>query len=209
MLAGYIAYAIAGRPGLVPGFIGGYFCTPHAQGEKTAGFLGAIVIGLLAGWVVELIKKGPVHKYVKPIMPILVIPVISSLIIGVIMIKVVGPPIIHLNMAMSDWLTAMSTGNAVILAMILGGMIAFDMGGPVNKAAFFFSSAPIAQNSYAAMGACRAAICTPPIGRDWRRCSGGRCGRRKNAKQARQGWPWAWLASPKERFRLPPPTPFG
>ncbi|MGA2499538.1 MAG: PTS fructose transporter subunit IIC [Tepidisphaeraceae bacterium] len=159
VLAGYIAYAIANRPGLVPGFIGGYL-----SGDKDAGFLGALLIGLVAGHLVELIKKLPVSRYVRPIMPILIIPVLSSTVVGVLMLKVLGPPIADLNTFLKVWLQSMNAGNAVFLAMILGAMIAFDMGGPVNKAAFFFGAAMIKEGHYAVMGACAAAICTPPLG---------------------------------------------
>ena len=159
VLAGYIAYAIAGRPGLVPGFIGGYL-----SGEIKAGFLGALLIGLIAGWIVNLIKQVPVSKYIKPIMPILIIPIVSSSIVGVLMLKVLGIPIAHLMVALGDWLRVMNAGSAVVLALILGAMIAFDMGGPVNKAAFFFGAAMIKEGQYAVMGACAAAICTPPLG---------------------------------------------
>lgn len=159
VLAGYIAYAIAGKPGLVPGFIGG-----HLSGEVKAGFLGALLIGLIAGWVVNAIKRVPAPKYVKPIMPILIIPIVSSSIVGVLMLKVLGIPIANLMMSLGEWLKLMHAGNAVLLAMILGAMIAFDMGGPVNKAAFFFGAAMIKEGHYAVMGACAAAICTPPLG---------------------------------------------
>jgi fructose-specific phosphotransferase system IIC component len=159
VLAGYISYAIAGRPGLVPGFIGGYL-----SGEIKAGFLGALLIGLIAGWIVNLIKKVPVSKYVKPIMPILIIPIVSSSVVGVLMLKVLGIPIAHLMVALGEWLKVMNAGSAVVLALILGAMIAFDMGGPVNKAAFFFGAAMIKEGQYAVMGACAAAICTPPLG---------------------------------------------
>jgi len=159
VLAGYIAYSIAGKPGLVPGFIGGYL-----SGEINAGFLGAIIIGLIAGYIVNGIKRIPVSKYIKPIMPILIIPIISSTIVGVLMLEVLGIPIAQLMVRLGKWLTEMRTGNAVLLAMILGAMIAFDMGGPVNKAAFFFGAAMIKEGHYAVMGACAAAICTPPLG---------------------------------------------
>jgi fructose PTS system EIIBC or EIIC component len=159
VLAGYIAYAIAGRPGLVPGFIGGYLA-----GQIKAGFLGALLIGLVAGWIVSLIKKVPVSKYVKPIMPILIIPIVSSLIVGVLMLEVLGVPIAHLMVTLGDWLRVMSAGSAVVLALILGAMIAFDMGGPVNKTAFFFGAAMIKEGQFGVMGACAAAICTPPLG---------------------------------------------
>ena len=159
VLAGYISYSIAGRPGLVPGFIGGYL-----SGEVKAGFLGAILIGLLAGYVVELIKKIPVSKYLRPIMPILVIPILSSAVVGIVMLKLLGIPIAELMTAATSMLRSMSTGNSVLLAMLLGSMIAFDMGGPINKTAFFFGAAMIREGDYRIMGACAAAICTPPLG---------------------------------------------
>src|SRR5262244_1827327 len=105
VLAGYIAYSIAGKPGLVPGFVGGYL-----SDQVKAGFLGALLIGLLAGYVVELIKRVPVSKYIRPIMPILVIPIISSAIVGVVMLKVLGIPIAHLMTSAGAMLRTMSTG---------------------------------------------------------------------------------------------------
>jgi fructose-specific phosphotransferase system IIC component len=159
VLAGFIAYGMAGKPGLVPGLLGGYLA-----GTTNAGFLGALLVGLLAGHVVNLLKKLPVHKYVRPIMPILIIPIVSGLIVGTVMLKVVGTPIAELMTFLGAWLQSMSGGNAVALAAVLGAMIAFDMGGPVNKAAFFFGAAMIKEGNFAVMGACAAAICTPPLG---------------------------------------------
>ena len=159
VLAGYISYSIAGKPGLVPGFVGGYL-----SGQINAGFLGAILAGLMAGYVVHFLKKLPVPKYLRPVMPILIIPIISAGIIGVIMLKFLGIPIAHLMTAANSALKTMSAGNAVVLAMLLGAMIAFDMGGPVNKTAFFFGAAMIREGDYRIMGACAAAICTPPLG---------------------------------------------
>jgi fructose-specific phosphotransferase system IIC component len=159
VLAGYIAYSVTGKPGLVPGFIGGYL-----SGQVKAGFLGALLAGLLAGYVVELIKKIPVSKYLRPVMPILIIPILSSTVIGIFMLKVLGVPIANLMIVASSFLRTMSAGNSVVLAMLLGGMIAFDMGGPVNKAAFFFGAAMIQEGDFRIMGACAAAICTPPLG---------------------------------------------
>jgi fructose PTS system EIIBC or EIIC component len=159
VLAGYISYSIAGKPGLVPGFVGGYLA-----GQINAGFLGAILAGLMAGYVVHFLKKLPVPKYLRPVMPILIIPIISAGIIGVIMLKVLGIPIAHMMTAADSALKTMSAGNSVVLAMLLGAMIAFDMGGPVNKTAFFFGAAMIREGDYRIMGACAAAICTPPLG---------------------------------------------
>ena len=166
VLAGYIAFAIAGKPGLVAGFVGGAFAAmPHQVGEHSAnaGFLGAILAGLIAGHFVNLLKKIPTHKIVKPIMPILVIPVVSALFIGSLMV-VAGMPIASLMVNLNSWLLNMQQGSAVILALVLGAMIAFDMGGPVNKTAFFFGASMIEQGNYLVMGACAAAICTPPLG---------------------------------------------
>ncbi|MBK7644516.1 MAG: PTS fructose transporter subunit IIC [Planctomycetes bacterium] len=159
VLAGYIAYAIAGKPALVAGFVGG-----HLAGEVKAGFLGALLIGLIAGWIVDWLKKIPAPRYIKPIMPILVIPIVSSTIVGVLMLKVIGVPIADLMTSLADWLRTMQSGNAVVLALVLGAMIAFDMGGPINKSAFFFGAAMIKEGEYGVMGACAAAICTPPLG---------------------------------------------
>ena|SRR5580692_9401323 len=159
VLAGYIAYSIGGKPALVPGFLGGYF-----SDQVKAGFLGAILAGLLAGYVVELLKKIPVSKHFRPIMPILVIPILSGAFIGVVMLKVLGTPIALLMSNANSALRAMGTGNGIVLALILGSMIAFDMGGPINKTAFFFGAAMIREGNYQIMGACAAAIGTPPLG---------------------------------------------
>jgi fructose-specific phosphotransferase system IIC component len=132
--------------------------------EVSAGFLGALVAGLVAGYLVQGIKKIPTHKLVKPIMPILIIPVLSSVAITALMLLVIGPPMAGLLHSLGEGLKSMQTGNAVVLAMLLGAMIAFDMGGPVNKAAFFFASGLISQGNFTIMGAVAAAICTPPLG---------------------------------------------
>ncbi len=159
VLAGYIAFGMADRPGLVPGFVGGAIAN-----QIGAGFLGGLVAGLLAGAVVMLIKKVKVPIYFRPVMPILVIPVVSALVVGFVMYRFLGVPIRDLMTSMSAWLKVMGTGNRVVLAAVLGAMIAFDMGGPVNKVAFFFSAAMIKEGNFAPMGACAAAICVPPLG---------------------------------------------
>jgi fructose-specific phosphotransferase system IIC component len=159
VLAGFIAYGIASRPGLVPGMLGGYLA-----GLVNAGFLGALLAGLLAGAVVSWIKKLPTHALLRPIMPIIIIPILSGLIIGVTMLLIIGPPAAMAMKGLGIWLKELGQGNAIMLAATLGAMIAFDMGGPVNKAAFFFGAAMIKEGHYAVMGACAAAICTPPLG---------------------------------------------
>lgn len=166
VLAGFIAYGMAGKPGLVPGFIGGFIAgTTQTIDGKTvsAGFLGALLIGLVAGHVVNWLKKLPVPKIFRPIMPIIVIPILSAVPVGLLMLAL-NLPMAHLMVGMNHGLENMQSGSQIILAMVLGAMIAFDMGGPVNKTAFFFGVAMIQQNNYAIMGACAAAICTPPIG---------------------------------------------
>lgn len=173
ILSAYIAYSIAGKPALVAGAIGGFLCNDlrlhaffPAEGvpDVPVGFLGALAAGLLAGYLVFWLKKIPTHKLIKPIMPILIIPIVSTLVVGAAMMLVLGPPIAQLNTWLANELTSMQSGSAVVLAMVLGAMIAFDMGGPVNKAAFFFASGLITQGNFTVMGAVAAAICTPPLG---------------------------------------------
>ncbi len=166
VLAGFISYGMAGKPGLVPGFIGGFIAgTPQlVEGKNiSAGFLGALIIGLAAGHVVNVLKKLPVAKIFRPIMPVIIIPILSSMIIGFLMFAL-NLPIARIFLHLNHFLESMQSGSQVVLAMVLGAMIAFDMGGPVNKTAFFFGVAMIQQQNYAIMGACAAAICTPPIG---------------------------------------------
>lgn len=169
VLAGFISFAIAGRPGLVPGMIGGYLCGVDLDGvpgapEAKAGFLGAIVIGLIAGHFVSLFKYLPSNSFIRPILPILIIPVVSSIVVGLLMLKYIGSPIADLMAWMDESLKNLETGNALVLAAVLGGMIAFDMGGPVNKAAFFFGATMLQNGNPAIMGPIAAAICTPPLG---------------------------------------------
>jgi fructose PTS system EIIBC or EIIC component len=166
VLAGFIAYGMAGRPGLVPGFVGGFIASmPQTVGERTAsaGFLGALFIGLVAGHVVNAIKGIPVHKILRPIMPIIVIPILSAVPVGLLMMTL-NMPVAKIMVGLGHFLEGLQSGSQILLAMLLGAMIAFDMGGPVNKAAFFFGSALIEQKNYSVMGACAAAICTPPLG---------------------------------------------
>jgi len=166
VLAGFISYAMAGKPGLVPGFIGGFIAgtSQEIDGKHiSAGFLGALVIGLVAGHVVNALKKIPVAKILRPIMPVIVIPIVSALIVGFLMLAL-NLPIARVFLHLNLFLANMQSGSQVVLAMLLGAMIAFDMGGPVNKTAFFFGVAMIQQGNFSIMGACAAAICTPPIG---------------------------------------------
>lgn len=166
ILAGYIAVSIADKPGLVPGMIGGAIAADGSfyGSEAGAGFLGSIVAGFLAGYIAKWIKNIKIPKAMAPIMPIIIIPIISSIIVGLIFIFVIGAPIASIFEGLTTWLKGMQGTNSIILALIIGAMIAFDMGGPVNKVAFLFGSALIAEGNYAVMGMVAVAVCTPPIG---------------------------------------------
>lgn len=166
ILSGYIAYAIGDRPALVPGMIGGWIAnTGDLYDSKAgAGFIGAIVTGFLAGYLVLWIKKVKVPKFVQPIMPIIVIPIVATTTLGLFFIYVIGKPISWVFEHLTDWLSGMTGTSAILLGAILGLMIAFDMGGPVNKTAFLFGTGLIATGNQTVMGMCAAAIPVMPLG---------------------------------------------
>lgn len=166
ILAGFIAMSIADRPGLVPGMITGIVAnTGELYGsEAGSGFLGAIVAGFLAGYVTLAIKRVKVPKFMAGIMPIIVIPMFATVVSCLAFIYVLGAPIAGLFSALTNWLSGLTGANAVVLGIILGLMIAFDMGGPVNKVAFLFGVGLIATGQEAPMGMIGAAIAAPPIG---------------------------------------------
>jgi len=157
VLAGYIAFGIADRPGLAPGLVGGALAS-----EIGAGFLGGIVAGFVAGYTAKWIKSWKVPVQIRAIMPIFVIPLLSALVVGTVM-YIVGAPISNLMKAMTTGLKNMGSANSVLLAVIMGSMIAFDMGGPINKVAFMFGSSMIAEGVSTVMGPVAVAICIPPI----------------------------------------------
>ncbi|MDQ0684408.1 PTS system fructose-specific IIC component [Streptomyces achromogenes] len=164
VLAGYIAYGMADRPGLVPGFVGGMIASNIA-----AGFLGGLVAGLLAGGVVLAIQRVRIPPVLRGIMPVVVIPLISSLVVGFLMFVVVGKPIAEAQKGMTDWLAGLSGTNAVLLGVLLGLMMCFDLGGPVNKVAYAFATAGIAvqapsDSAMKVMAAVMAAGMVPPLG---------------------------------------------
>lgn len=158
ILAGFIAYGMADRQGLVPGIVAGLLAV--AVG---AGFLGGLVGGLLAGGVVMLIKRIKVPRAVAGVMPVVVTPLVSTLVVGALMIIVVGEPIAAAQTALTDWLTGLSGTNVIALGALLGLMMAFDMGGPVNKVAYTFGLAGLASGNLEIMAAVMAAGMTPPI----------------------------------------------
>ncbi|MER5944190.1 fructose-specific PTS transporter subunit EIIC [Streptomyces sp. NPDC001928] len=166
ILSGYIAYAIGDRPALVPGMVGGWIAnTGELYDSKAgAGFIGAIVTGFLAGYLVLWIKKVKVPKFARPIMPIIVIPIVATTALGMFFIYVIGKPISWVFENLTDWLSGMTGTSAILLGAILGLMIAFDMGGPVNKTAFLFGAGLIATGNQTVMGMCAAAIPVMPLG---------------------------------------------
>ncbi|MBX4150616.1 fructose-specific PTS transporter subunit EIIC [Paenibacillus sp. FSL W7-1279] len=165
ILAGFIAMSIADRPGLAPGMVGGFIAANGSfyGSEAGAGFIGGIIAGFLAGYVALAIKRIKVPRSLQPIMPIIVIPVLASLVVGLIFVFVIGAPVADLFEALTVWLAGMQGTSSILLALILGAMISFDMGGPVNKVAFLFGSAMIGEGNYVIMGQIAVAICVPPI----------------------------------------------
>jgi len=165
ILSGFIAFGIADRPGLVPGIVGGMLANLVG-----AGFLGGLVSGLAAGAIAYYMTRLKVPKGVRGVMPVVVIPLVSTILIGLLMIFVVGKPVAAAQSALEDWLSGLSGGNAVLLGAILGLMMAFDMGGPLNKAAYLFAAGGLTiaitegGPGLQIMAAVMAAGMTPPLG---------------------------------------------
>lgn len=160
LLAGYIAWSIADRPGLAPGMIGGLLAS-----SLGAGFIGGIIAGFLAGYSARAISRWlKLPSSLEALKPILLIPLFASLFTGLVMIYVVGQPVAGLLAGLTRFLDNMGTTNAVLLGIVLGAMMCVDLGGPVNKAAYAFSVGLLASQSYAPMAATMAAGMVPPIG---------------------------------------------
>lgn len=158
VLGGYIAYSIADKPGLAPGMLGAYLAK-----EVGAGFLGGMVAGFIAGIVVKELKKVKLPTSLKTLGSIFLYPLIGTLVTGGIMIWVIGTPIASVMNGLTNWLSGLGDVGKVPLATILGGMTAFDMGGPINKVATLFAQTQVDVLPYL-MGGVGVAICTPPIG---------------------------------------------
>lgn len=158
ILAGYIGFSIADRSGIAPAAIAGY-----VGSQMGAGFLGALIAGLLGGIVVHYLKKIKVPEIARSIMPIFVIPIIGTFITAGLMKWVVGAPIASLTIGLTAWLKGMQSGSIVVLAIIIGLMEAFDMGGPVNKVAYAFVILTISQGLYNVAGISAVGVCVPPI----------------------------------------------
>ncbi|AJO76557.1 PTS fructose-like transporter subunit IIB [Pseudomonas sp. MRSN 12121] len=160
LLAGYIAYSIADRPGLAPGMIGGMLASTLG-----AGFIGGIIAGFIAGYAAKAISQyARLPQSLEALKPILIIPLLASLFTGLVMIYVVGKPVAGMLAGLTQFLDSMGTTNAILLGVLLGGMMCVDLGGPINKAAYAFSVGLLASQSYAPMAATMAAGMVPPIG---------------------------------------------
>ena len=160
VLAGFMAYSIADRPGLTPGLIGGLLAV-----NLGAGFLGGILAGFLAGYVALWLRDNiKLPKSLEGLMPVLVLPLLSTAIVGLLMVYVIGEPVRYINESLTAMLQGMGQTNAVILGLVLGAMMAFDMGGPVNKAAYAFSVGLLTSDTFGPMAATMAAGMTPPLG---------------------------------------------
>ena len=161
VLAGFIAWSIADRPGFAPGMVGGMLATMGG-----AGFLGGLVAGFLAGYIVNGIKRflKRLPASIEGIKTILLYPLLGITVTGFIMYFLINKPVALLNTTITEWLSGLGTGNAVLLGMILGLMMSFDMGGPINKAAYVFGTGLLASGVYAPMAAIMAAGMVPPLG---------------------------------------------
>jgi PTS system fructose-specific IIC component len=166
ILAGYIAYAIADRPALAPGLIGGWIANNGSfyDADAGTGFIGAIVAGLLVGYFIKWLVNINWHKFLQPLVPIMIAPIAGSLFISGLFIFVIGAPISSLMDSLNALLINLSTGNVVLLGIVLGGMAGFDMGGPFNKVAFLFSVGMITSGQTQFMGAMACAIPVAPLG---------------------------------------------
>ncbi len=160
ILAGYIAYSIADRPGIAPGMAGGMIASSIGSG-----FLGGIVAGFIAGYAVKYLnEKIQLGRNFDGLKPVLILPLLGTTIVGLLMYYVLGQPVAAALGAVTDWLKGLQGSSALALGMILGGMMAFDMGGPINKAAYTFATGLLASQVYAPMAAVMAAGMTPPLG---------------------------------------------
>ena len=160
-LAGYIAFAIADRPGLAPGFTAG-----AVAGMVGAGFIGGIVGGLIAGFAALWISRWKVPQWFRGLMPVVVIPLLASLIVGLLMFLLLGRPLAAITSGLTNWLNGLGGGSVIILGVILGLMMCFDLGGPVNKAAYAFATAGLTisePRSLQIMAAVMAAGMVPPL----------------------------------------------
>ena len=160
-LSGYIAYALAGRPGIAPGFVGGAIAV-----ALNAGFIGGLVTGLVAGLVAMWIGSYKAPRWLAGLMPVVIIPLLTTLVTGLLMYLLLGRPLAWLMTTLQDWLTGMSGSSAIVLGIILGLMMCFDLGGPVNKSAYLFATAGLSSGTEASLMIMAAVMATgmvPPL----------------------------------------------
>lgn len=159
VLAGYIAYSIADRPGLAPGLVGGLLATTTG-----AGFLGGIVAGFIAGYLTRWLNRSiRLPRTLEGLKPTLLLPLLGTMFTGLLMLYVVGTPVANALASLTNWLNGLGQTSAGLLGALLGGMMAFDMGGPINKAAYTFSTGLIDSKVYGPIAAAMAAGMTPPL----------------------------------------------
>lgn len=159
-LAGYIAYSIADRPGIAPGMIGGMLAA-----NLQAGFLGGIAAGFIAGSITHVLNRHiRLHRNLEGLKPVLILPLLATAVTGLLMIYVVGVPVAAILAALTEWLKGMQGASALVLGLVLGGMMAVDMGGPINKAAYASAAALLSSGVDAPMAAVMLGGMTPPLG---------------------------------------------
>lgn len=159
-LAGYIAYSIADRPGIAPGMVGGLLANTLG-----AGFLGGIVAGFIAGYAVQALNRGiRLPRNLEGLKPVLILPLLGTAIVGLLMYFVIGKPVAFAMESLTEWLKGLQTGSSVLLGVLLAGMMAVDLGGPINKAAYVFSTTLIASGVTMPMAATMAGGMVPPLG---------------------------------------------
>lgn len=159
VLAGYIAFSLADKPAIAPGFVAGMVAN-----NQGSGFIGAMIGGILAGYLVREMKKIQLPKQLRSLITTLIIPLLSIFIVGVLMTYVIGGPVSWLNTTMNENLSNMTGGSLILLGLIQGAMLAFDMGGPLNKAAYAFAIAASASNNWSPMASNFVASMAPPMG---------------------------------------------
>jgi PTS system, fructose subfamily, IIC component len=164
ILAGYIAYSLGGKPGIVPGMISGYIANNEFGSDAVkTGFLGAMVLGVFAGYIVKWMKTWKVGPTIRTIMPIIIVPMIATFVVCILYMYILAVPLGALMSFLTDVLADLEGGNALILGVVIGAMTAFDMGGPINKTASAFTLALMAEGIYGPNGAFRIAVAIPPL----------------------------------------------
>lgn len=165
ILAGYISYSIAGKPGLIPGMVTGYIAAnPIGEPAVSTGFLGGMIVGILSGYISDWIKRWKVPASIKPIMPILVIPLLSTFLVSMGYIYVLAKPLSLLVVGLTNLLGSLQGSSALVVGFIIGAFTAIDMGGPINKTVSAFTLALMAEGVYTLNGAHRIAVAIPPLG---------------------------------------------